>query len=148
MTALVIKFAMITAVLWIVLGGFYDVSFGDIFATSLILTALAFLADVYLLPVIENFGATLGDFGLAFAGVWVLGNYLFEETIPLGTATLISALIIAAGEFFFHQYMENAVFERGGHDRTEYRRRDDKLQTEFGEDMDTDAERRNRNEEK
>ncbi|MFC2947066.1 YndM family protein [Virgibacillus sediminis] len=137
MTALAIKFVMIAAVLWIVLGAIYGVSFGDIFAISLILTGLSFLADVYLLPVIENFGSTLADFGLALAGVWVLGGYLFEETIPLGTAALISALIIAVGEFFFHQYMENTVFEENG-DRNsgEFRRKDENLQTEFGEDMD------------
>lgn len=105
--ALLMKFAMVTLVLWIVLGGFFDVSFGDILTTSIILTIGAFLlGDLFILPKFGNAIATVADFGLALMGVWLLGSYLFERDFPIGTAAFLSATAIAIGEFFFHMYMK------------------------------------------
>ncbi|GAA0591677.1 DUF2512 family protein [Virgibacillus siamensis] len=137
--ALVIKLAMITAVLWVVLGGFYGVSLGDILLTSLLLTGVSFLGDMFLLPIFENASAALGDFGLTFAGVWILGIFLFEGDFSLGTASLISAAVIAVGEYFLHNYMENHDLK----DQTKVMdtmaiSRQDKMQPEFGSDEDTE----------
>lgn len=138
--ALVIKLVMITAVLWIVLSGFFGVSLGDILITSVLLTGVSFLGDMYLLPILGNASAALGDFGLSFAGVWVLGIFLFEGNFSLGTASLISAAIIAVGEYIFHNYMENQdlkdetkVMDSMGVSPGE------NLQTEFSSDVDPES---------
>ncbi|WP_174614527.1 YndM family protein [Virgibacillus ihumii] len=138
--ALVIKLVMITAVLWIVLGAFYGVSVGDILLTSVLLTGVSFLGDVFILPIFGNASAALGDFGLLFAGVWILGIFLFEGNFSLGSAALISAAIIAVGEYFLHNYMENHDLK----DQTEVMDTmgvspQDKMQTEFGSDVDPEA---------
>lgn len=105
--AFLLKFVMVTLVLWIILGGFYDVSFGDILTTSFLLSGGAFLiGDLFILPKFGNFIATVADFGLAMLGVWLLGALLFEEGISLGTAAFLSAIAIAIGEYFYHMYLE------------------------------------------
>lgn len=99
------KFIMFTAVLWIVLGLFYGVPFTDILITSVFLTVIAYALDVLVLPRVGNVFALMGDFVLAWAGIWILGSFLFPELIPLGTASLIAAIIITIGEVLFHRYM-------------------------------------------
>lgn len=98
---------MVTLVLWIVLGAFFNVSFGDILITSILLTGAAFLiGDLFILPKFGNPVATIADFGLALLGVWLLGALLFDPAISLGAAALLSAIVIAIGEFFFHMYLQ------------------------------------------
>lgn len=112
--ALIIKFVMIFAVLLIVLGLFYGVSFANIFWTSLILTVAAYLiGDLFILPMSNNITATLCDLGLAFLGIWLIGSYMYPVDVPVALAAIISALVIMAGEWFFHRYMENQVLEQG-----------------------------------
>ncbi|MFD2922985.1 YndM family protein [Halobacillus naozhouensis] len=137
--ALLIKFVMVTAVLWIVLGGFYDVSFADILTTSVLLTATAYLiGDLFILPKMGNTAATIADFGLALAGTWILGAFLFEAPVPLGTASLISAILIAVGEMFFHRYMEKNILPNHPANTNDERNfsQQGNLQTEFGSDVD------------
>lgn len=106
-TALLIKFVMVTLVLWVVLGAFFNISFGDILITSILLTGAAFLiGDLFILPKYGNPIATIADFGLALLGVWLLGALLFEQPISLGAAAFLSAIVIAIGEFFFHMYLQ------------------------------------------
>ncbi|MBE3102676.1 MAG: DUF2512 family protein, partial [Bacilli bacterium] len=109
--ALLIKFVMVTAVLWIVLGGYYEVSFTNILITSVLLTGFSYALDVYVLPRVGNVFATITDFVVAWVGIWLVGSFLFSDLIPLGRASLISAAIITVGEMFFHQYMEKQVFD-------------------------------------
>lgn len=109
--ALIIKFAMITLVLFIVLG-VWGVSFSNILLTSLILTAGAYvLGDLWIFPSLGNGVATVADLGLAFVGIWVIGEMLYPA-VDLLLAALISAVIIAGGEWFFHKYMARNVLGR------------------------------------
>lgn len=133
--ALLIKFIMCTAILWIVLGGFYGVSLFNILTVSVLLTGVSYvIGDLFVLSRFENWGATIADFGLTFFGIWVLGSFLFAPNIPLVTASFISALFISIGEVFFHRYMAIHVLERpdtvGRKDSLGH------LQTEFSEEMD------------
>lgn len=111
-TALLIKFAMTLFMLFIVLGLFFRVSFVDIFWTSIVLTIAAYIVgDLLILPLLGNLSATIADFGLVFLGVWIIGAYLFNMDVPLVTAALVSAVAIAAGEWFFHRYMKERVLQ-------------------------------------
>ena len=113
-TAVIIKFVMVTFVLWVILGGLYNVSFGDILTISILLTGVGFLVgDLFILPRVNNTVATLADFGLTLLGVWVLGALLFERPIPLGTAAFLSAVVFMVGEFFFHMYLQKQGLTKG-----------------------------------
>lgn len=109
---LIVKFIMVTAVLYIVLGLFYGVSFGNVLWTSIILTILAYMVgDLLILPFAGNITATVADFGLAFLGVWLIGAYLYDPDISVLAAAFFSAIVIAVGEWFFHNYMKKQVLE-------------------------------------
>jgi len=139
--ALFIKFIMITVVLWIVLGLYYGVSFTDILITSVLLTGVSYIGDVFILPRIGNVFASITDFGLAMLGIWLVGSYIYEQPIALGTASFISALIITMGELFFHRYMEVEVFDKDSptseNNKGYYQQTD--LRTEFAEEPDIEA---------
>ncbi|MCU9613573.1 YndM family protein [Caldibacillus lycopersici] len=108
--ALLYKFVMILAVLSIILGFVYGVSFGEILTISLILTIAAYvIGDLFVLPKAGNLTATIADFGLAFFGIWLLGSMFIDETIRLGVASFLSAVLITVGEIFFHAYLVRSV---------------------------------------
>lgn len=136
--ALVIKFVMCLAILWIILGIFYHVGFGHILALSLLLTGISFvLGDLYLLPKFENWGATIADFFLAFAIIWIYSASFIHENFPVVTAAALSSLVISIGEVFFHRYVDSHIFhnqfnEVNHNDRL---RSEQHLQTELGEEI-------------
>lgn len=131
---------MCLAVLWVILGMFYGVEFDDILTTSIILTGFSLvIGDFLILPRFENMSATIADFFLSFLVILAMGSLLFEGPMPLLTASLISALVLAIGELVFHQYMNNRVLDHEQpteENRSKLDRR--YLQTEFGEEMDPD----------
>ena len=101
---------MTTAVIWIVLG-YYGVELLNIFITSIALTVLGFIGDIFLMPKIGNMLATFGDFILALAVVWLIGTYLFDPSVPAGRAAFIISLILIIGEMYLHQYIKLHIFE-------------------------------------
>ncbi|OZU87104.1 hypothetical protein CIL03_18580 [Virgibacillus indicus] len=109
--AFFIKFLMISAVLWIALNWFFDTTFIEMLTISFILTAVSYLGDVFILPHLENFVASVIDFIIAWAGIWILGALLLEQPIPLESISLVSAAVIGIGEFFFHRYMFDRVLD-------------------------------------
>ncbi|MFJ5770510.1 YndM family protein [Psychrobacillus sp. NPDC093180] len=138
--AFLMKLVVTTAVLWVILGLFYKVNFTDILITSIVLTVVGFLGDLFVLPRIGNVLASITDFVLAMVVVWVLGSSIFDERIALGTASFISALILMMGELFLHRYMESHIFEpqiTNPEEKTGYYQRTN-LQTEFAEEVDVD----------
>ena len=133
--ALIIKFVMIAAVLLIILTGIYDVEFGDTLLISLVLTLVAYvLGDLLIFRKTgdrsnnnrandnnsdqkkRNTIATVGDIVTAFLVIWLMGEALLADTQDLMQAAIISALVIGAGEWFFHKYLDRNVFpEKHGH---------------------------------
>lgn len=149
MKSLLMKFVMITLVLWVVLGIFYDVSIPDILVTSVVLTVLGYVGDVFILPKIGNVWASISDFVLAYAVIYLLGSTIYEQPIALGSAAFISALLLMMGELYLHRYMNTTIFEprksKPGEKIGYYNRTN--LQTEFAEEVDIDSlaeERRNK----
>lgn len=111
--ALVIKFAMIFAVLFIILGLVYGVGLFEIFIISLIITAVGFIGDLVIYPKTSNKTATGGDFVIVFLAVWLVGILLIESPdFSLILAAVYSALLVAAGEWFFHIYLTKRVWEQ------------------------------------
>jgi|SRR5690625_5467 len=137
--AIVIKFVMSLAVLWFILGVFYNINFGHIFALSLIITPVSFiLGDLFILPRFENWGATIADFILTFAVIWLYSVNVINAIFPVLTATALSALVISVAEIFFHQYVDRHILHVDDRtvDRTSQMNIDNRdLQTEFGEEI-------------
>ena len=142
--ALIIKFVMCLAVLWIVLGVFYNINFGHVLTLSLIITAASFvIGDLFILPRFENWGATIADFFMALAIVWLYSVNFVNDIFPVLTAAALSALILAVGEIFFHRYVDSHIL----HVQDETVNRENQmtidqrnLQTEFGEEIDSPPE--------
>ncbi|MGD6804558.1 DUF2512 family protein [Rossellomorea vietnamensis] len=114
--ALAIKFVMVTVVLGIILTGIYGVPVSDMLIVSVILTLGAYvLGDLLVFKRLNgeqkkrNVIATMADAGLAFVLLWFLGTAMFPDHNVI-MASLISAIVIAAGEWFFHKYLDNSVF--------------------------------------
>ena len=133
---LLIKFLMTTAVLWIVLGLFFGVTFGDIVATSIILTIVASLGDLFVLPRIGNTAASIADFVLAWAVIWLVGSNIYEAGIAIGTAAFVSAIAITAFEVFFHRYLKSSVFVDKRYKESKVAYFPNKYQTEFSSEND------------
>ena len=137
--ALVIKFVMIAVVLLIILTGIYDVEFEKTLLISLVLTLIAYaLGDLMIFRKMgkqtqhngannnnanhdredhnkRNLMATIADIVLAFLVIWLMGDALIEDAEDIVQAALISALVIGAGEWFFHKYLDRNVFpEKNG----------------------------------
>lgn len=139
--ALIIKLLMCTAVIWFVLGVMYNVNFGHVITLSLFITIASFiLGDIFLLPKFENWGATIADFILVFAAVWIYSANFINVNFSLLNAAAITAIIIAIGEIFFHQYVDRHILHVD--DRIIIRDDDNRdirqseLKTEFGEEID------------
>lgn len=137
LTSLIIKFVMVTAVLWIMLGVF-GVSFGNIMLTSILLTVISLVGDMFVLPRSGNVAATIADFGLALVLIWLVGSFLYDQPIRLGMAAFVSAIMITVGEFVFHKYLQNRYFthEKAIPENNFTLYRKDNLQTEFGSEYD------------
>lgn len=121
--AILIKFVMITAVLGIILTGIFDISFTETLIISFILTLGAYvIGDMMIFRMSgdetehtkRNTIATLSDIGLSFVVIWLLSELMASGKDNLAMAAFISALLIGAGEWFFHVYLDKRVFDYDG----------------------------------
>jgi hypothetical protein len=111
MKNLAIKFIAILAVLFVVLGIFYDMSFGNVLTISVVLTLAAYLiGDLLILRRTNNTLATISDFALAFLVIWLMG-----ESLTYGDSLIMPAIISAAGialiETIFHKYVSRQIHD-------------------------------------
>ncbi|MFP3323283.1 DUF2512 family protein [Planococcus sp. SIMBA_160] len=116
--ALAIKFVIITLVLLVILTWAFDVSFMNTLMISLALTALSYaIGDLLVFlnagkpgnQVSRNTVATFADFIMALAVILLVGWLLTGEFAAMVTPALVSALVLSAGEWFFHQYVDRSV---------------------------------------
>lgn len=112
--ALGIKFVVISIVLLSILGIFQaTASIGEILMISFLVTGVAYvIGDLFVLPRFGNLIATIGDFGLSFLSVWILGSLFIEPTYSMISASLFSAIFISLSEALFHPYVKNKVLEK------------------------------------
>ncbi|WP_249872050.1 YndM family protein [Oceanobacillus saliphilus] len=133
---LAIKFLMTTAILWIVLGLFFDMSFGNIITTSLIVTLLGYLGDLFIMPRVGNVFASIADFVFFWAAVWIVANTIIQTPIiALGTAAFISAVLLTIGEAIFHKYLKEEEIKYKKHLESKIAYFPRKYQTEFSSEM-------------
>ena len=113
--ALGIKFIMIAVVLLIILTLLFDVPFMDTIWTSLVLTIFAYVLGDFILfrlspKRLRNIMATIGDLIIGFLVIWYMLIALTDANEKLAVGSIISAVVIAGGEWFFHKYLDRTVF--------------------------------------
>ncbi|MEC3885766.1 YndM family protein [Halobacillus sp. HZG1] len=129
---LALKFVITLGILFIILGLGFDVSFGNVFLISLVVSALGYLGDVMILKKSNNTMATAGDFVLSFAVI-----YFMTDALTVGDdvfeATLISAISLAIFEYFFHQSVARSLDQEK--EENHEVRSTGQLQTEASEEL-------------
>lgn len=109
MKAILYKFIIIVVALEIVLGLLTNLSFAQILTISVTVTLLAYiLGDVMILPVSNNTMATLANFGLAWATIYLF-NYIYRGVVISITDAFLAAAVLGIGEWLFHKYMASSV---------------------------------------
>jgi uncharacterized membrane protein len=110
---LMIKFLMVSLVLFITLNYLTDLSLGQILFVSILVTIPAyFIGDIFILRRTNNTIATIADIGLTFV-ILYLANYFIDNTLNyvnnIGDISMMDALIasifVGVGEWFFHKYV-------------------------------------------
>ncbi len=111
--AILMKFAMSFAVVFLILGLIYGVSVFTIFLISLAITAIGYAGDMVIYPLTSNMMATGGDLVLAFLLVWLLGEFLIENPdFSILAASIYTAILIASGEWFYHIYLKKRLWDQ------------------------------------
>jgi hypothetical protein len=103
--AFLIKFLSSLVLLYIILGLFNGMSFGNVFLITTGLGIAAYvLGDMLILPRTNNNIATVADFLLAFMVIWLL-----SQTLTYGDSMFAESLMASVGvalfEYFYHQYL-------------------------------------------
>jgi uncharacterized membrane protein YvlD (DUF360 family) len=107
--ALAIKFISTLVLLYVILGLFDGVAFRNVFLISLVLGLVAYvIGDMLILPRTNNTIATIADFGLAFAVIWLMAESLTYGESMVGEA-FVAALGVALFEYIFHRYLDKNV---------------------------------------
>lgn len=129
------KFLFTFAILFIILGVGFDVSFGNVFLITLVLSAVGYLiGDRMILSRTKNTTATIADFVLVFGVV-----YFMTDALTVGDdvfeATAISAISLAIFEYFFHQSVARTLDGEEGKEKKEGIAPTGELSTEASEEI-------------
>lgn len=133
--ALLIKFIASFALLYIILGLVYEMTFGEVLLLSAALGIAAYvIGDMLILPRTNNTVATIADFILS--GLII---YLFADGMTAAdnvfTITLIATIAVSLFEIFFHRYLENNVLSA---DNNNPSNRELRYQTEISDELGPD----------
>ncbi|MDZ5473879.1 YndM family protein [Bacillus sp. 31A1R] len=130
--AITIKLISTLIALYIVLGLFYGMTFGNVLMISLLLGVIAYIVgDSLILPRTNNVIATVADFGLAFAVIWFIGSGVIYRG-NLFTMALTAAIGVAILEYFFHQYLMKTILSNQNRTNLQSNLQ---LQTELSEEL-------------
>ncbi|MCH6265537.1 MULTISPECIES: YndM family protein [Neobacillus] len=101
------KFIPCLIILGIILGLFFDFSFGDVLLITAVLGIVSYVVgDLLILRKTTNLLATVADFLVTFLVVWLMGRMLTNEN-NLIWASFISAAAVALFEYFYHGFLTN-----------------------------------------
>ncbi|RSL34066.1 DUF2512 family protein [Salibacterium salarium] len=107
--ALLIKCVTTLIVLYLILGIGFGVSFLSVVILTVIIGLVSYPGDLFIMPRIMNIPATIADFVLAFVLIWILGFVFIDPAVPLISAALIAAAVLAFCEYYFHFYLATHV---------------------------------------
>ncbi|WP_413380324.1 DUF2512 family protein [Alkalihalobacillus sp. 1P02AB] len=130
--ALLLKWVISFAFLFIIFGLFYHVSIGNVFVLSLVVSVVSYLGDLFIMPRISNTVATITDFGLALFLIWFVSQSLTNGA-NLFFPSLLAATGLAIFEYYYHQYLLMYVLNNG--EKLEKRTAPYRYQTEASEEI-------------
>ncbi|QED47839.1 DUF2512 family protein [Cytobacillus dafuensis] len=104
--AFIIKITSNFIFLFFILGFLYNITVVNVLTITITLSILSYIiGDLMILPRTSNAVATVTDFGIAMAVIWILSVSLTTGNYNnLFTMSLISSAGIAFFESFFHKY--------------------------------------------
>ncbi|HSI68481.1 MAG TPA: DUF2512 family protein [Planococcus sp. (in: firmicutes)] len=111
--AFLMKFAMVFVSIFVIFGLVFGVELMEILWISLVITVIGFVGDLLLYPKFGNNLATAGDLVLSFVLLWLLGAlWIQNPDFSLVTASILTAILLAAGEWFYHIYLSKRVWNK------------------------------------
>ncbi len=112
-SAVAIKLTLVAFVLLTIFSLMYGYVLWNTLVLTFIVTGIAYvIGDLWILKMTNNLISTIADVGIGTLSLWIIGPFVLNEPVSFFLA-LISAVIIAVGEWFFHKYVDMAVFRRG-----------------------------------
>ena len=109
--AFVIKFIGIGVLTFSIFGIFFHATIGRLLLMTLVVTAIIYIGDLFILPRINKAVAAIADFATFFLLYFLLGNLVVEENVSLILPAFAAAYLGAAAEAVFHIYMMDRVHE-------------------------------------
>ncbi len=104
-TTLLIKFLMTFVFAWVTFGLMDGNFLSWVFFVALVGTVLNYLAgDLFVLPKFGNIVASTGDGIMGALVAYIISLFTPAFVVSL-TSLVIFAILIAVGEFFFHQFL-------------------------------------------
>jgi hypothetical protein len=104
--AVIMKFVTCLVAFAVGLDLFFNATLTDIVSFSLLLTVVSyFTGDRILLQRVGNKNALIADFLLSYTIVWIFGSVLLDSYLQIAWGSIISAVIITAGEYFVHRLL-------------------------------------------
>lgn len=105
--ALLAKFGMTLLFAWLTLSFFDGNTFSSVLLFSIAATALNYLVgDLYVLPNFGNMVASIGDGLMAAVFAYIVSLIFAGFRTTFGTLVLF-AILVAIGEYVFHQYLRS-----------------------------------------
>ncbi|OIK13273.1 hypothetical protein BIV60_14390 [Bacillus sp. MUM 116] len=108
---IIVKFVTCLVAYAVALDLFFDATWVDIVWFSVMMTIVSYLGDRILLSKIGNKNTLIADFILAYMVVWIFGSVLLDNYMQIAWGSLISAIIITAGEYFVHRLLHRSIPE-------------------------------------
>ncbi|WP_419393815.1 YndM family protein [Cytobacillus praedii] len=107
--ALAIKIIVSLILLYLILGGMYGMSFGNVLFITIVLGMVSYtIGDLLILPRTNNLVASLADFGLALMVIWLMSS-VFPNNGNGFLMSLIASLGVALFESIYHKYISKNV---------------------------------------
>ncbi len=109
--AFLVKLVFISVFTFGIYGIFADATIGRLFLISLIVTAVSFVGDVFILPRISQAVAGFADAGGYFVMYALLGGLVVQGTTVILPA-FVAMLFIGAAEAIYHMYVMDVVHDQ------------------------------------
>lgn len=142
--AMAVKFLATLALLYVILGLYYGMTFGTVFLITLILGVVSyFVGDLGILPRTSNLVATIADFGLSLAVIWIMISLLTASKTAF-TMALVASIGVTIFEYLFHGYLANRMDHSQNHQQLN-RTNTLQYQTEASEEFSPELNKENEN---
>ncbi|WCK56194.1 DUF2512 family protein [Aneurinibacillus sp. Ricciae_BoGa-3] len=109
-TALLLKYILVTAILYVIQMLLFRENVWNIIVLGFVVTIVSYIVgDLGILPMSGNITASIADFALSYLTIWLTERYVFANYATPASVFLVSSLILAAGEWYFHGYMQRNI---------------------------------------